>query len=171
MLKDAPIKDKQKMNYLDIVEAKEVFRRGENVTQYLRKKFNEQENTLEIIEIAYDLQAGSYIKEVQANPTKVSLYADEIANNLQKHLCDGDTLLDVGTGELTTLTLLLNKVNTKLSEILAFDISWSRLNIGYDFFEKNRANKDHNVTTFVADIKEIPLHTKCVDLSLIQIKN
>ncbi len=90
------------MNYLNIVEAKEIYKQGENVTEYLRNKFNESENTSEIIEIAYDLQAGSYIKGVESNREQAQLYASELGGILNQHINNGDSIMDVGTGELTT---------------------------------------------------------------------
>lgn len=151
------------MKFIDILEAKSVYQKGENVTQYLRDKFDSEDNTSEIIEIAYDLQAGSYINAVNANPDKAESYAAELSEILSVHLVSGDSLLDVGTGEITTLSLILNNLNVDLSDILAFDISWSRLSHGIKFHRENRTAK-FPLRPFVADIKEIPLHEKCVDV-------
>ena len=151
------------MEYLDLSEAKEIYKQGKNVTQYLRNKYNESENTSEIIEIAYDLQAGSYIEGVNSNFQKAEAYANELSNLLKKHLKSGDSLLDIGTGEITTLSLILNNIDIGLSNVLAFDISWSRLFKGGKFHQKN--NKTNiSIEAFVADIKEIPLHGKCIDV-------
>ena len=40
------------------LDLKERFHRGENVSAVLRKELGVEKNTPEIIEIAYDLQAG-----------------------------------------------------------------------------------------------------------------
>lgn len=152
------------MNYLDVAEAKEIYQKGENITQYLRNKFNEPENTSEIIEIAYDLQAGSYIRDVENNREKAQLCANELADILSEYIESGDTLLDVGTGELTTITLVLNSIYVEFANVLAFDISWSRLKKGMKFHIDNNRKLNVNVDTFVADIKDIPLHDKCVDV-------
>ena len=152
------------MDFVDIIEAKEVYENGENVTQYLQKKFGKLENTSEIIQIAYDLQAGSYIKNVIENRPKYEEYATELANILNQQIKPGDTLLDIGTGELTNLSLVLNKLSTGLSEILAFDISWSRLKKGIVFFENNNTSGYKRPRVFVADIKQIPLHSRSVDV-------
>lgn len=152
------------MNYLDIVEAREIYKQGKNVTQYLRNKFNLKENTSEIIEIAYELQAGSYIESVIAHRQKAEDYAHELSGILKQHLNRGDSLLDVGTGELTTLSLVLNSIDIELSKVHAFDISWSRLTKGVQFYLDNNKKTDVTVEAFVADIKEIPLHAKCIDV-------
>ena len=151
------------MKFIDVLEAKSIYQKGENVTQYLRTKFGSVDNTSEIIEIAYDLQAGSYIEDLQHNHDKVEMYTTEISGILNNHLESGDSLLDVGTGEITTLTFVLNKLDIELSDIVALDISWSRLSVGMNFHEENRKIK-FPLKTFVADIKEIPLHEKCVDI-------
>ena len=126
------------MNPLDIVEAKDIYKQGTNITQHLRNKFNESENTSEIIEIAYELQDGSYIEEVIANPHKAEAYANELSDILKKHLKSGDSLLDIGTEEITTLSLVLNNIDIELSNVLAFDISWSRLSKGLQFHLNNK---------------------------------
>lgn len=151
------------MKFIDVLEAKSIYQKGENVTKYLRKKFGSEDNTSEIIEIAYDLQAGSYVENVKSNFDKADSYANELSDILNDNLERGDSLLDVGTGEITTLTLVLNKLKTDLSNIVALDISWSRLSIGTQFHRENRRSK-FPLKVFVADIKAIPLHEKCVDV-------
>lgn len=151
------------MKFIDVAEAKEVYRKGGNVTKFLRNKFKSETNTSEIIEIAYDLQTGSYIEEFKADPAEHEFYADDLSKILNDNLMCGDTLVDVGTGETTIFTLVLNRLDVKLAKILAFDISWSRLSVGMEFHRENRKFK-YPLTTFVADMKEIPLPNKSVDV-------
>ena len=129
------------MKFIDVLEAKSIYKKGENVTNYLRQKFDSEDNTSEIIEIAYDLQAGSYVENVKSNFDKVDSYASELSKILDDNLECGDSVLDVGTGEITTLSLVLNKLKTDLSDIVALDISWSRLAIGMNFHREYRKNK------------------------------
>ena len=152
------------MAIIDALEAKAIYQKGGNVTEYLRAKFGSESNTSEIIEIAYDLQAGSYVDLVNSDRDKASKYANEIGAILRKHLENGDSMLDVGTGEMTTLTLVMNEIDIDLSNILALDISWSRLSVGMKFHLKNR-KRTIPIKPFVADIKAIPLHEKCVDVT------
>ena len=57
----------------------------------------------------------------------------------------------------------VGNIDIGLSNVLAFDISWSRLFKGGKFHQKN--NKTNiSIEAFVADIKEIPLHGKCIDV-------
>lgn len=151
------------MKFIDVLEATLVYQQGKNVTQYLREKFGSEDNTPEIIEIAYDLQAGSYISAVNSNRKKAESYAAELGGILSEHLVSGDSLLDVGTGEITTLSLVLNNLDIDLSDVLAMDISWSRLIHGVKFHRENRKAK-FPLKPFLADIKEIPLLGKCLDV-------
>ena len=90
------------MKFIDILAAKSAYNNGENITQHLRKKFDTDENSSEIIEIAYDLQAGSYIENFNADRKKSEDCTRELSEILRPHLRVGDSLLDVGTGEITT---------------------------------------------------------------------
>lgn len=151
------------MEFVDILTAKSVYQMGGNVTQHLREKLKADGNTSKIIEIAYDLQAGSYIEAVNNDRQKAETYALGLSKILQENLAKGDSLLDVGSGELTTLTLVLNNLSNELSEVFAMDLSWSRLAVGTKF---HRANNEAGVVLkrFVSDMSEIPLHGKCVDV-------
>ena len=74
------------MKYLNLKEVKNVYKKGKNITEYLSKKLNVNNNTSEIIEMSYDLQAGSYIKYAKLNSKKISLYTNELSQILNKHL-------------------------------------------------------------------------------------
>lgn len=89
---------------IDFVRAKTVYDRGGNVTEHLREQLGNDYNTPEIIEMAYDLQAGTYIAETRKNREFVKSYTAEIASILNSQLHDGDELLDVGCGEMTNLS-------------------------------------------------------------------
>jgi hypothetical protein len=57
-------------------ELKKLYLEGRNITEILRDANAENINTAEIIEISYDLQAGSYISLCQQNPEFSSEYAN-----------------------------------------------------------------------------------------------
>lgn len=145
------------MNHIDIRKAKEIHKEGGNITKYLREKFKEDANTSEIIEIAYDLQAGSYIKNVNESREKAVIYATEMHSLLAPHLTPGCSLLDVGTGELTTLSLIANQLDNRVSEVFALDISWSRLSKGITFWKNTVIDSRVDLSVFVADIKKNPI--------------
>lgn len=152
------------MNHLDLEKARAVYREGGNVTEFLRAEFNEASNTSEIIEIAYDFQAGSYIDNITRSPERANLYTDELYSLLAPHLFEGCSMLDVGTGELTTLSLMANRLDVQVGEIAAFDISWSRLHKGLGFWHRTVARKELNLSVFVADMKRIPLASNSMDI-------
>lgn len=108
-------------------ELKDLYEKGENITQLLREDLRLQHNTDEIIEIAYDLQTGSYIsalekKEMAENKRK---YTEEIAKTMLS-FCKPASILEAGVGEATTLSGVLQKLDSGV-ESYGFDLSWSRV--------------------------------------------
>lgn len=155
-----------KLGYFDILAAKQAYAEGKNVTELLRVQKNYNSNTSEIIETAYDLQAGSYIKFVEENATQAKLYTSELAAIINDHIIESDYLLDVGTGELTTFSLVCKLLQKKPKRLLAFDLSWSRVYRGLDFASSTMIELFSKLTPFVGDMKEIPLLNKSVDVCI-----
>ena len=152
--------------YFDILQAKKAYSEGKNVTELLRAQANLQANTPEIIEIAYDLQAGTYIESVNAHRDFAIQYAKESANIVQAHVNPGDHLLDVGTGEITTLSLMTRNLTAMPASVLAFDISWSRIYKGLTFAREHMGDRFGRLTAFVADMSEIPLPDKSINITI-----
>lgn len=143
------------------------FRQGRNVTEYLRQELGVAHNTPEIIETAYDLQAGSYIASARQGSPGYAAYVAELARHLAPHLRPGDTLLDAGTGELTTLSALMTALPLHPARVCAFDISWSRLALGTAYArEAMPAALKDRLQVFVADLAAIPLADGAVDVTL-----
>lgn len=136
------------------------FREGRNVTAALREHLGTDRNTPEAIEIAYDLQAGSYVKSAEEQSAFMQAYARQLADLLGPHLESGDTLLDAGTGELTTLTHLILALKTPLSLVYACDISERRLEVGRHYAARHGVAAE----TFRAELAAIPLPDKSVDI-------
>ncbi len=155
----------QPLRHFDVMSAKQAYADGRNVTEFLRAQHGLSENTPDIIEIAYDLQAGSYVANVLQNPQHTTLYEDEVAGILDEHIQSGDTLLDIGTGELTTLSFILRALKRRPERVYAFDISWSRLHKGLAFAQKTLGAYAEHLMPFVADISEIPLRDKSVNIT------
>jgi len=153
------------LNYEDLVEAKSEYNRGQNVTEFLRERGNLTQNIPEIIEAAYDLQAGTYIKSARENWAFSQSYASELSRIMGGHISSSTSLLDIGSGELTTLSLLVKSLKTKPRRLFAFDISWSRLHEGLEFARDEMGSAYETLTTFVAEIAEIPLRDKSVDVT------
>ena len=83
-----------------------------------------------IIELIYDLQAGSYIAMAEERAADLAPLMAEFAALLDPHLEAGDSLLDVGTGEFTTIAAIIEALGTPPAELYACDVSWSRLHKG-----------------------------------------
>ena len=84
---------------------------------------------------------------------------------LQNYIEADDILLDVGTGELTTISQVLQKLQVSPSQVYIFDISWSRLFKGLKHAKANLANKYETLIPFVANMTAIPLPDKCVNIT------
>lgn len=135
----------------------------ENISLFLKNKQNHDLSDSDIIEISYDLQAGSYIRAYKSAPDFLNAYANEMAELVSPHLEAGYSVLDAGCGELTTSTLLFNKLRLPAIEFFGFDISWSRLYEGRKFQEQY-SNSFSKFNIFVAEMKRIPLPTKSIDV-------
>jgi ubiquinone/menaquinone biosynthesis C-methylase UbiE len=155
----------RELSHFDIAEAKKAYAEGKNITELLCAQKNIHTNTPEIIETAYDLQAGTYIEYANNQFEKISLYTTELAQILDEHINSDDTLLDIGTGELTTLSLLVSALTNKPKDVYAFDISWSRIYKGIAFAKDKMGDDFKRVKTFVADISEIPLFDKSINIT------
>ncbi len=151
--------------YFDILSARKAYATGGNITETLRLQHSLDANTSEIIEIAYDLQAGTYIDFAEQHPHQLSQYTSEIAAILDQHIVENGSMLDIGTGELTTLSLLTKSLTRKPQHIYAFDLSWSRIYKGISFARKNMNLDLHALTCFVADMCEIPLLNKSINIT------
>jgi ubiquinone/menaquinone biosynthesis C-methylase UbiE/uncharacterized protein YbaR (Trm112 family) len=153
------------MKYVDLRPAIEAYAQGRNVTEFLRQQFGEQTNTSQIIEVAYDLQAGSYIEGVRSAPKYWQEFTYELSQILSRNLVDGDRLLEVGTGEMTTLTGVANFCYQRVQAHYAMDISWSRIRRGRDFVAKEMHPEiAARLEDFVADLFRLPLRDKSVDV-------
>lgn len=153
------------LNYEDLVKAREAYNSGQNVTEFLRQRGNLTQNSPEIIEAAYDLQSGTYIKSARDNWSFSQSYASELSGILERYISSSTSLLDIGSGELTTLSLLVKSLKTKPRRLLAFDISWSRLHEGLEFARDEMGSAYEILSAFVAEISEIPLRDKSVDVT------
>jgi len=139
---------------------KELYAKGENIIQYLKSIGNNETNTIENILISYDFQSGSYIQGFSKNKE----YKEKYCNALAKIINEIDSvhsLIEVGVGEATTLNMLIKCLKNKPSDILGFDISWSRLKFGKELLRDFNLN---NVKLFTANLFEIPLKDNSIDV-------
>jgi SAM-dependent methyltransferase len=157
--------DLRRPRYLNFPEARRAYASGANVTLHLQQELGASSNTPDIIEMAYDLQAGSYIAYAKAQHAELEGYAAEMAGILAPYLDPDVTILDVGCGELTTLTHVVNRLDVHRGRLMAFDISFSRLYVGRTYASSHmNGNAYSRLSLFTADMSEIPLPDKSIDL-------
>jgi SAM-dependent methyltransferase len=139
---------------------REAFARGENVMEFARRTFGQAANTPLITLMAYDLQAGSYISGARKDPEYRRLWCGQVAGLLNRFIGPGDTLLEVGSGEATTLAGVLNGLSSPPREVFGFDISWSRCAHGAAWLRE----KDATAQLFVGDLFNIPFEDDSIDV-------
>ena len=149
--------------FKDLIDTKQAYDEGKNITDLLKKKNKLNKNTKEIIEIAYEFQSGEYVKEFNKNKNIYNKYINEISEYINKYTKDKYSILDIGCGEATTLSGIVKKLISKKNAIYAFDISLSRIYIGKKFSQKKIRNKNL-INFFVANISQIPLKDKSIDI-------
>lgn len=153
------------MKYCDLRPAIAAYARGDNVTALLRQALGESANSSEIIEIAYDLQAGTYIDHVRRAADQWRAYTGELAAILAPRLRDGDRVLEAGTGEMTTFAGVAAACGERVGAHYAMDISWSRIRRGREFIGQQLAGGIADKThAFVADLFHLPLRDRSIDV-------
>lgn len=148
---------------VNLNQLQQAYGRGENITQLLSRS-NPNADRAEVIEVAYDIQSGSYTRMALENPERLERYAHEIYELSRSYLAEYDEILDCGAGELTTLSSL-SKYLPHSCHLLACDISLSRLRVGRRFAERMmRGDQVESLCLFVADMARLPLADSSVDV-------
>jgi ubiquinone/menaquinone biosynthesis C-methylase UbiE len=106
---------------------KQLYEQGQNISACLREELGLQQNTREIIELSYDLQAGSYVAAMHdAEQARLKQdYTQKIAATIAR-LCTPASVLEAGIGEGTTLSGVLAHLPGGIRSY-GFDLSWSRV--------------------------------------------
>lgn len=135
------------------------YQAGENISEFLRGKA--KHNSENIIEVSYDLQAGSYIQALSdaAFLEHKKVYCKEISRQISA-FTNPKTILEAGVGEATTLSFVLE--NLPQAQAFAFDISWSRISIAKEWMETNGLTDRCSMCT--ASIFSIPLPDNSIDV-------
>ena len=110
-----------------IAELKELYGKNVNVMQFLRELGGTNRNSPEAILVSYDLQSGSYTQALEKSDyrEKHERYTAALAQVFDR--LGGDSLLEAGVGEATTLCNTVAKLRRPPRTIHGFDISWSRI--------------------------------------------
>ena len=146
---------------MTLAAIQERYRRGENITALFREMEGSSRNSPEAIEVAYDMQAGSYIAALDRPDSAAysETYTRRIAEVIGG-LGGCRSLLEVGVGEATTLTQVAAAMDEAPASYGGFDISWSRIAAGKRF----AASREQEPVLFVGDLFEIPLPESSVDV-------
>lgn len=138
----------------------DVYRKGGNIIEYLRKTNNSLGNKIEDILISYDFQSGTYIKDYLDNKEFVFNYCRSLAKIIDS-IDEVDSIIEIGVGEATTLSNLIRLLNTVPKNIYGFDISYSRLKFAKGLLKDFNIG---NVNLFTANLFEIPLPDSSIDI-------
>lgn len=110
--------------------------------------------------VAYDLQAGAYIASAKAKPEVNDRWCNQLAGLLDGIAQEGDSLLEIGVGEATTLAGVLRKIGITPRVALGCDLSWSRIDAGNQWLAENNCE----ASLFVADLFNVPLADGSIDV-------
>jgi Methyltransferase domain len=136
------------------------FASGGNAMKAARSLLGSEINDPVATLVAYDLQAGSYIRLARENPELNRTWGEQIAELLRPLAEDEVSLLEVGSGEATTLAAVVEALEPIAVTALGFDCSWSRVAQGHTWL----AEQHVTATTFVGDLFRIPLADESVDI-------
>jgi hypothetical protein len=112
-------------------ELRAAYQREENISILLRRELSSALNSEEIIELAYDLQAGSYVEAM--NNREYANFKAQSGESLSRYLQkygEPKTVLEAGVGEATTLSSVLQFYRPPNVSAHGFDLSWSRVACG-----------------------------------------
>jgi len=137
------------------------YMRGDNAMAWARANTNEIGNSVVSTLVAYDLQAGSYVANARVNPGFVNTWCGQLASLIRPHVDTGDTVLEVGVGEVTTLSGVVKSLNSSVDiDPFGFDVSWSRVKVAQKWASEN----DVDARFFVGDLFRIPLADNSIDV-------
>lgn len=141
-------------------EAAAHYRAGGNVMQLLREATPDGRNTPEAVLIAYDLQAGSYVRAMRQPTHRAAMTAYTRALAELFDSLGAETVLEAGVGEATTLAHVVRHMTRQPRRAAGFDISWSRVFTGLEY----AATCEVDLRLFVADLFATPLPDGAFDV-------
>lgn len=143
-----------------IAGMRDAYQRGENAMAYARSHSVSDSNSVVGTLIAYDLQAGSYVAETRRKPDYIKNWCNQLAGLLQPFVESGDTILEVGVGEATTLAGVIKSIAGSNINAMGFDVSWSRVKVANDWLNENSVR----ARLFTGDLFNIPLADNSIDV-------
>lgn len=144
----------------DLKKLKQLYDDGVNIIEHMKRCSGFGINTLEMIRISYDLQAGCRIKNEIEYSEWENEYSNVYAETLNQLGCHG-SIMEAGTGEGNTLNNILSRIVPVPSKSYGFDISYSKIRYAIDYFKKKDVK---NSTLFMADLFNIPVQDNSIDI-------
>lgn len=148
-----------------IIGMRDAHAKGENAMAFARAVLAEypgwsgQNHRIATL-VSYDLQAGTYVEAVRRNPDFKKIWCKQLASLIAPVLPLNGTLLEVGVGEATTLSGVLDELEGRVIKALGFDMSWSRIKVANEWLnEKSRQSE-----LFVGELFNIPLADNSIDV-------
>ncbi|MFW3341651.1 methyltransferase domain-containing protein [Aliarcobacter butzleri] len=145
-----------------IKELKDDYLNGNNISKIMRTEKNIDYNTPEIIEIAYELQTGTYQEKWSRKDLNnfYNKFTKEIAEIILK-TCKPNSIMEAGVGEATTFVKVLKHLNLDNLKAFGFDISWSRVLFSKKLIENENIKNIHLCT---GNLLDIPFLNSSIDL-------
>ena len=145
-----------------IIGMRRTYKDGENMMAFARQQCNSDKSVNETIAtlIAYDIQSGMYINNAMENPEFNRKWCEQLGEIIKFYSDSNSLILEVGCGEATTLSGVLEYIGDNYKKAYGFDISWSRLYKAQEWQEKYTNKAD----LFVSDLFEIPFEDNSIDI-------
>lgn len=144
-------------------QLKSAYEQGQNLMKLLRADAGSTINEEKIIELSYDLQAGSYVGAL-ADPVLLEnkrKYCGHVAALLES-LGPVTSFLDAGMGEGNMLWLTLSQMKQAPQHIHGFDLCWSRMAVARRWLAAQEPRLKVNIAT--GSLTEIPYMDSSVDV-------
>lgn len=143
-----------------VVGMRDAYYRGDNAMAYARAQNVENSNAVFSTLVAYDLQAGSYVEEARKNHMYLDDWCLQLSNLLKPYVKRGDSVLEVGVGEVTTLAGVVKTIDVVDIRPIGLDVSWSRINVAKNWVRQNAVSAQ----LFVGDLFHIPFASNSIDV-------
>lgn len=142
------------------LELRNAYKNKENVMAKARELSAQAENSSFATLVAYDLQSGNYVARAKEDPAYRTRWGNQLGKLIEPWLETGDSILEVGVGEATSLAYVYNYLKNKKVQFSGFDISWSRIDVGNEFLSEMGCEAE----LFVADLFSIPFADNSIDI-------
>jgi SAM-dependent methyltransferase len=139
---------------------REAYARGANAMEVAREYLGSAENTALATEISYDLQAGQYLKASYEDPGSHQAWITQLGGVLDPFLMPGASILEVGCGDGTTLSGVLDILPDSDRATFAVDLSWSRCHVA----KRHLESLGRRVSVAAGDMFRLPFPDDSIDV-------